>query len=43
MTFRNDKYSNQTIEYDNKGVDSKNKKGRKCKIHHRRDLFRLVE
>lgn len=26
MTFRNDKYSNQTIEYDHKGVDSKNKK-----------------
>lgn len=26
MTFRNDKYSNQTIEYYNKGVDSKKKK-----------------
>lgn len=26
MTFRKDKYSNQTIEYDNKGVGSQNKK-----------------
>lgn len=43
MTFRNAKYSNQTIEYYNKGVDSKKKKGRKPKIHHRLDLLRLVK